>query len=192
MNDDVNNPSHYQGLRNKLGIDVLDLIDATGFGYKLGNVLKYILRHEYKGNPLQDLKKAAFYLSRVVAELEAKAACEEAKAACEEGEADPANAEQPGGRRQRVLDRNAEWKGIDRGFDTELYVSPSPERIAGDDDASARIKARYYEYDADEAIASCRNPACRSTIKSCDIPVVDYQGRHFCSLMCAQLVNRCV
>lgn len=70
--NEVENPRHYQGLRDTLGIDVLDLIDATGFGYKLGNVLKYILRHEYKGHPLQDLRKAAFYLNRVIEELEAE------------------------------------------------------------------------------------------------------------------------
>jgi hypothetical protein len=40
----------------------------------LGNAVKYISRAFYKGNPLQDLKKARFYIDREIARRESKAA----------------------------------------------------------------------------------------------------------------------
>jgi hypothetical protein len=60
----VNNPEHY----NRQGIEVIDVIEAYDLPYHLGNVIKYILRHEYKGNPRQDLEKAAWYLDRYLGE----------------------------------------------------------------------------------------------------------------------------
>jgi hypothetical protein len=62
MNDDVNNPQHY----NKQGIEVIDVIEAYELPYHLGNVIKYVLRHQYKGNPIKDLKKAQWYLTRYI------------------------------------------------------------------------------------------------------------------------------
>ena len=35
-----------------------------GLNFHLGNVVKYILRSEHKGNELEDLEKAAWYLNR--------------------------------------------------------------------------------------------------------------------------------
>lgn len=60
MSDEVNNPHHY----NRQGIEVLDVIEAYELPYHLGNVIKYVLRHQYKGHPTQDLQKARFYLDR--------------------------------------------------------------------------------------------------------------------------------
>lgn len=62
----VDHPPHYQWLPN--GVEVIDITEL--FGFRLGNVLKYILRHEHKGKPLEDLKKARFYLDREIAALE--------------------------------------------------------------------------------------------------------------------------
>lgn len=61
----VNHPSHYQAN----GIEVIDVIEAYGLGFHLGNAVKYILRNGRKDdtNPTEDLKKAAWYLNRQIA-----------------------------------------------------------------------------------------------------------------------------
>jgi hypothetical protein len=67
MNDEVNNPSHY----NQNGIEVIDVIETyTPDSPHLANVLKYVCRHSYKGNPLKDLRKAAWYLDRAIILIE--------------------------------------------------------------------------------------------------------------------------
>ena len=67
--DNVNNPAHY----NQAGIECLDAIAAaTGDGYEYylqGNIIKYLWRYRYK-NGIEDLKKAQFYLDRLVKEKE--------------------------------------------------------------------------------------------------------------------------
>ena len=61
-NDPVNHPSHYtQGK-----IEVLSFILDQKFGYLAGQVIKYMCRYRYKGNPKQDLEKARFYLNRLI------------------------------------------------------------------------------------------------------------------------------
>ncbi len=60
--DNVNNPSHYR----RRGIEAIDVIEAFGLNFHLGNVVKYVLRHKDKDG-LQDLKKAAWYLAREIA-----------------------------------------------------------------------------------------------------------------------------
>lgn len=69
--DVVNHPPHYtQG-----GIECIEAIEAmiAGWdgrrGYMLGNVLKYIWRHRDKGG-IESLRKARWYLDRVIAEVE--------------------------------------------------------------------------------------------------------------------------
>jgi hypothetical protein len=58
--DLINQPEHYtQG-----PIEVIDIIEGFGLDYHLGNVIKYVLRSEYKGNKEQDLQKARWYLDR--------------------------------------------------------------------------------------------------------------------------------
>ena len=65
--DLVNHPPHYlQGT-----IEVLDYILDQQCGYLDGQVVKYIARYRYKGNPVEDLKKAQFYLTRLIARTEA-------------------------------------------------------------------------------------------------------------------------
>ena len=39
-------------------------------GYLKGAILKYIWRMDYKGKAVEDLKKAAFYLERLIKEKE--------------------------------------------------------------------------------------------------------------------------
>lgn len=64
--DKINHPSHYTVGR----IEVIDAIEGWGLGFRLGNVVKYVARSAYKGNALEDLKKAAWYLAREIAALE--------------------------------------------------------------------------------------------------------------------------
>jgi hypothetical protein len=63
--DKVNHPSHYK----VGGIETIDFIEAKNLGYNLGNVVKYITRADHKGNKLEDLKKAQWYLNRAVSKL---------------------------------------------------------------------------------------------------------------------------
>lgn len=59
--DPVNSPAHYTWLG---GIEVIDITEHLSF--TLGNVIKYVLRADHKGRPLEDLEKAAWYLNREI------------------------------------------------------------------------------------------------------------------------------
>lgn len=73
--DNVNRPSHYtQG-----GIECIDAIRASMSahqfsGFLKGNVIKYLWRFEHKGKPAEDLKKAAWYLDRLIKHIEGEQA----------------------------------------------------------------------------------------------------------------------
>lgn len=62
--DLVNQPPHY----TTGGIETIDFIRAKQLDYCLGNVVKYITRAPHKGNEVQDLKKARWYLDRAISE----------------------------------------------------------------------------------------------------------------------------
>ena len=65
IKDMVNNPPHYtQG-----GIETIDFIEAKALSYNLGNVVKYITRADHKGNKVEDLMKARWYLDREITNL---------------------------------------------------------------------------------------------------------------------------
>lgn len=69
--DRVNHPSHYtQG-----SIECIDAIEeqltaSEMRGYYKGNAVKYIWRERHK-NGVEDLKKARWYLDRLIAKLDA-------------------------------------------------------------------------------------------------------------------------
>lgn len=63
--DPVNHPSHY----TKGGIETIDFIEAKALSYNLGNVVKYITRADHKGNKVEDLMKARWYLDREITNL---------------------------------------------------------------------------------------------------------------------------
>ena len=65
-NNNVNHPSHY----NQGCIEVIDAIEDWGLNFSEGNVIKYVARHRHKGEPLEDLKKARWYLERLILTLE--------------------------------------------------------------------------------------------------------------------------
>lgn len=62
MTDKVNHPTHYQGN----GLEAIDVIEAFGLGFCLGNAIKYILRAGKKGDRREDLEKAIWYLNREI------------------------------------------------------------------------------------------------------------------------------
>jgi hypothetical protein len=63
MNDAIN-PNHYkQG-----NIQVIDFILDQKMNYVEGNVIKYVSRYKFK-NGLEDLKKAQWYLNKLMLEL---------------------------------------------------------------------------------------------------------------------------
>ena len=67
FSDPVNRPKHY----TSKAIEVIDIIEAWDMNFRLGNVIKYVLRHADK-NGLEDLKKARWYLDREITKREAK------------------------------------------------------------------------------------------------------------------------
>jgi len=58
-------PGHYQ-VDPFWCTEVLDIIEAYGLGFCDGNAIKYILRAGKKGASKADLKKAIWYLERLV------------------------------------------------------------------------------------------------------------------------------
>lgn len=60
--DVVNHPSHYK----VGGIETIDFIEAKQLDYHLGNVVKYISRANHKGERLENLRKAQWYLNRAI------------------------------------------------------------------------------------------------------------------------------
>lgn len=63
--DNVNSPKHYtQGT-----IEVIDFIIDQEFNYLEGNIIKYVSRYTMK-NGLEDLKKAKWYLDKLIKETE--------------------------------------------------------------------------------------------------------------------------
>lgn len=67
-NDPVNHPSHY----TYGSIETIDFIESMGLGtdFCLGNVIKYVSRAGHKGDAVEDLRKARWYLNRAIMELE--------------------------------------------------------------------------------------------------------------------------
>lgn len=64
ISDPVNHPSHY----TQYPVEVIEITEQLNF--LLGNVVKYVLRADYKGKPLEDLKKARWYLDREISNRE--------------------------------------------------------------------------------------------------------------------------
>lgn len=72
--DVVNSPPHYKAG----GIEAIEGIEASMApeayaGYLKGNIMKYLWRYERKGKPIEDLKKARWYLDRLIGLRERKA-----------------------------------------------------------------------------------------------------------------------
>lgn len=76
--DPVDHPGHYGGADNPYeAIKVIEAWSANWSSepwaiFPLGAAIKYICRAWAKGKPIEDLKKARWYLSRVIEKLEAE------------------------------------------------------------------------------------------------------------------------
>jgi Protein of unknwon function (DUF3310). len=66
LDDAVHHPAHYSA--HPSGVECITVAEHMGFN--LGNVMKYIWRADAKGAPVQDLKKARWYLDREIARRE--------------------------------------------------------------------------------------------------------------------------
>lgn len=74
--DMVNNPPHYIWLKEKCGIEVIDIVRHLDFCS--GNAVKYILRAGYKKDAslsdiekeIEDFKKARYYINDKIKQLE--------------------------------------------------------------------------------------------------------------------------
>lgn len=66
----VDHPDHY----NKGKIEVIDYIESLGIheDFCIGNAIKYLSRYKHKGNALEDLKKARWYIDYIINKLEGK------------------------------------------------------------------------------------------------------------------------
>lgn len=75
MKDNVNHPPHYTWLKDKCGIEVIDITRHMDFC--LGNSIKYILRAGHKQDAsltdnqkeIEDLKKAIWYINDRIKQL---------------------------------------------------------------------------------------------------------------------------
>ena len=75
-NDMVNHPSHYTWLKERGGIEVIDITRHLDFD--TGNAVKYLLRAGHKSEEgmtdkektIQDLKKAAWYINDRIKTIE--------------------------------------------------------------------------------------------------------------------------
>jgi len=61
----VNHPKHY----NVGKYETIDVIEDWKLDFHCGNAVKYISRHQYKGNPKQDIEKAIWYLQRYLVKM---------------------------------------------------------------------------------------------------------------------------
>jgi len=71
--DRVDHPSHYTHGSQEAIVTIEEAIDgapSVQTGMLQAQVLKYLLRVWYKDNPLEDLKKARWYLTRLIEKLQ--------------------------------------------------------------------------------------------------------------------------
>ena len=68
---DPTNPSYY-GFGDDAVIECVDYIESHAFDFLEGNIIKYVTRYEGK-NGVEDLKKASWYLNRLIKREERKA-----------------------------------------------------------------------------------------------------------------------
>lgn len=67
QHDPVNAPQHYRAGNT---YETIRVIEAWKLNFHLGNAVKYISRADQKGAPIEDLKKARWYLDREIQKRE--------------------------------------------------------------------------------------------------------------------------
>lgn len=71
MTDPVNHPPHYTA--HPSGIECIQITEHMSFC--LGNAVKYIWRADLKGEAIEDLRKAAWYIEREIERRRFEAIC---------------------------------------------------------------------------------------------------------------------
>lgn len=66
--DNVNHPAHYTS--HPSGIECIQITEHMNFC--LGNAIKYIWRADQKGDHIENLEKAAWYLQREIERLKSQ------------------------------------------------------------------------------------------------------------------------
>jgi hypothetical protein len=66
MSETVDHPAHYNA--HPSGVECIDIIEH--FNFNIGNAIKYLWRAGLKGELLEDLKKARWYVDREIQRLE--------------------------------------------------------------------------------------------------------------------------
>lgn len=61
--DPVNHPKHYTS--HPSGVECITVTEHMSFN--VGNAIKYLWRADEKGAPIEDLRKAAWYVEREIA-----------------------------------------------------------------------------------------------------------------------------
>ena len=65
--DTVSRPHHYNTGNVECIEAIQESMDKAEFkGYLKGNIFKYVWRYEYKNKPVEDLRKAKWYLERLI------------------------------------------------------------------------------------------------------------------------------
>ena len=62
MSETVNHPAHYNA--HPSGVECITVVEHMGFN--IGNAMKYLWRADEKGNALEDLQKAQWYVLREI------------------------------------------------------------------------------------------------------------------------------
>ena len=66
--DMVNHPKQYR--MDDMTYEPIKVIHAWGSNFNIGNAIKYLARYQKKWNPIEDLKKAIFYIQDEINHLE--------------------------------------------------------------------------------------------------------------------------
>jgi len=66
--EDPINPSHYR--RHPSGVECIEI--ARHMTFNVGNAIKYLWRYQDKGDPVENLKKAQWYIDDEIRRLEGK------------------------------------------------------------------------------------------------------------------------
>ena len=65
MNDNVNHPKHYNS--HPSGVECIEITEY--FNFNIGNAVKYCWRAGLKGEQVEDLRKARWYIDREISRI---------------------------------------------------------------------------------------------------------------------------
>ena len=65
MNDNVNHPKHYTS--HPSGVECIEITEH--FNFNIGNAVKYCWRAGLKGEQVEDLRKARWYIDREISRI---------------------------------------------------------------------------------------------------------------------------